>query len=209
MKHSAAISAGLAPILLAAVLIAGSGLGHAQSSQDNDDCHGRGNASLDQVIGGCTAMIQNGHLSGQDLANAYYNRGLAHSMKREFDPAIADLSQTVKLNPGDAEALDERGADYFGKSQFDLALADFSQSIRLDPKAFKAYYNRGTVYNAKSQWALAVADFTQAINLNSGIGAIYYNRAIAEDKLGRHDQAQADYAKAVQLDPHLNTPPQK
>lgn len=204
MKRTA-IAAGLAAVLMAAYAPA-----HAQSAQDSDMCHGRNNASFDQIIAGCTAVIQQGHLAGKDLANAYFNRGLAHSLKREYDPAIADLSQAVKLEPNDAEAFDERGADYFGKQDFDKALADFSQSISLDPKNFRAYQNRGAAYNAKSQWTQALADFNQAITLNPHIGQIYYDRAISEDKLGQHDQAQADYDKAVQLDPSLkNPPPQK
>jgi len=180
----------------------------AQSPQDSDNCHGRNNASFDQVIAGCTAVIQSGHVSGQDLVNAYYNRGQAHSLKREYDPAIQDLSQVLKLSPNDAEAFDGRGADYFGKGDFDKALADFNQSIRLDPKSFRAYQNRGAVYNAKGQWTQAADDFTKAIDLNPHVGQTYYSRAIAEDKLGQHDKAQADYAKAVQLDPTLNSPPQ-
>ncbi len=200
-----AIAAGLAVVLMAAYAPA-----YAQSAQDSDACHGRNKASYDQIIAGCTAVIQSGHLAGLDLVNAYFNRGLAHSLKLEYDPAIADLSQVVKLSPKDAEAFDERGTDYFGKQDFDKALADFSQSISLDPKNFRAYQNRGAAYNAKGQFDKAVADLTQAIGLNPHVGQTYYSRAIAYEKLGQHDKAQADYAKAVQLDPSLkNPPPQK
>ncbi len=204
MKRTA-IAAGLAAVLTAATAPA-----HAQSAQDSENCHGHNNASFDQIIAGCTAVIQQGHLAGQELANAYYNRGLAHSLKQEYDLAIADLDQVVKLAPNDAEAYDKRGADYFDKQDFDKALADFSQSIKLDPKNFRAYQNRGAVYNAKGQWTQAAADFTKAIGLNPHVGQIYYSRAISEDKLGQHDKAQADYDMAVKLDPNLkNPPPQK
>ena len=203
MKRTA-MAAALAVVLMAVYAPA-----HAQSAPDSDACHGRNNASFDQIIAGCTAVILKGNLAGQDLANAYYNRGLAHSLKSEYDLAIADLSQVVKLTPNDAEAYDKRGADYFDKRDFDKALADFSQSIKLDPKNFRAYQNRGAVYNAKSQWTQAAADFTQAIGLNPHVGQTYYSRAIAEDKLGQHDQAQADYDMAVKLDPSLKNPPQQ
>jgi tetratricopeptide (TPR) repeat protein len=199
MKQAAAIATGLALVLVAAPV-------RAQTAQDNDNCHGRNNASYDSIIAGCSAMIQYGHLTGPDLANLYYNRGLAHSLKREYDPAIQDLDQVLKISANDAEALAERGADYFGKQDFDHALADFDQSISLDPKSFRTYQNRGAVYNAKGLYDKAVADFTQAINLNAGIAQIYYSRAIAYDKLGQHDNANADYAKAAQLDPTLKRP---
>ncbi len=204
MKRTA-IAAGLAVVLMAAYAPA-----DAQFAQDSEMGHGHNHASFDQIIAGCTAVIQQGHLAGRDLANAYYNRGLAHSLKLEYDPAIADLSQVVKLAPNDAEAFDQRGFDYFGKQDFDQALADFNRSISLDPKSFRAYQNRGAVYNAKGQWTQAAADFTQAIGLNPHVGQTYFSRAIAEDKLGQHDKAQADYDTAVKLDPSLkNPPPQK
>jgi len=203
MKRTA-IAAGLAVVLMAAYAPA-----HAQSAPDSDACHGRNNASYDQIIAGCTAVIQSGHQSGQDLANAYFNRGLAHSLKLEYDPAIADLSQVVKLSPNDAEAFDQRGFDYFGKQDFDKALADFNRAIGLDAKSFRAYQNRGAVYNAKGQFDKAVADFTRAIGLDPHVGQIYYSRAIAYDKLGQHDKAQADYDQAVKLDPSLKNPPQQ
>src|SRR6202044_1091018 len=186
----------LAIVLMTAVAL-------AQTAQDKNDCLGRDNASYDQIIAGCTRVIELGGLSGQELAAAYFGRGMAYSLKTQPDLAIQDLDQVLKLTPDDATAFDERGAAYFSKGDFDHALTDFNQSIRLNPNDFTAYNNRGTIYYALSQWAKAVADFTLAIGLNPNVGRIYLSRAFALDKLGQQDQAKADYAKAIRLDPSL------
>lgn len=175
----------------------------AQSPQDKSNCLGRNNASNDQIIAGCTSMIQLGGLSGQELAAAYFSRGVAYSLKTQPDLAIQDLDQVLKLTPDDSTALDQRGAAYFSKGDLDHALADFNRSISLDPKDFAAYNNRGTIYYAQSQWAKAIADFTSAIGLNPNVARIYLSRAFALDKLGQQDQAKKDYAKAISLDPSL------
>jgi tetratricopeptide (TPR) repeat protein len=37
--------------------------------------------------------------SGQNLAFAFYNRGIAYSDKGQYDRAIQDFDQAVQLNP--------------------------------------------------------------------------------------------------------------
>jgi tetratricopeptide (TPR) repeat protein len=190
------VATAMAMFLLTAVAM-------AQTSQDKSNCLGRDNVSYDQIIAGCTSVIQLGGLSGQELAASYFSRGMAYSLKTQPDLAIQDLDQVLKLTPDDFTAFDERGAAYFSKGDFDHALTDFNQSIRLNPNDFTAYNNRGTIYYALSQWAKSVADFTFAIGLNPNVGRIYLSRAFALDKLGQQDQAKADYAKAIRLDPSL------
>jgi tetratricopeptide (TPR) repeat protein len=195
MKRTAAAAAAAMALLTVVAL--------AQSPQDKSNCLGRNNVSNDQIIAGCTAMIQSGGLGGRELAAVYFSRGFAHNLNSQPDLAISDLDQVLKLTPDDITAMEERGAAYFSKGDFDDALADFNQSIRLNPDDFKAYNNRGTIYYALGQWAKAVDDFTSAIGLNPNVGLVYYSRAFALDKLGQHDRARADYAKAIGLDPSL------
>ena len=52
--------------------------------------------SSDLAIGGCTALIQSGSLTDENLAIAFYNRGLAYYHKGEYDRAIADYNQAIR-----------------------------------------------------------------------------------------------------------------
>ena len=60
-------------------------------------------------IAGCTALIRSGQKSGDDLALAFLNRGLAHAEKGEFDWAIKDYDEAIRLDPANATALYARG----------------------------------------------------------------------------------------------------
>jgi tetratricopeptide (TPR) repeat protein len=62
----------------------------------------------DLSISRCTAMIQTGH----NLAVAFSSRGTAYARKGQYDRAIEDLDQAIRLNPNDAVAFDNRGATY-------------------------------------------------------------------------------------------------
>ena len=55
-------------------------------------------------------------------------------MKGEFDKAIADYTESIRLNPQRAETYWGRGHAYAEKGEFDKAIADFTESIRLDPR---------------------------------------------------------------------------
>jgi len=76
-------------------------------------------------------------------------RGEAHYAKGDYDGAIADFSEAIRLDPKFAIAFSGRGLAYSAKGDHDRAIADFNEAIRLDPKSRIAFYNRGLAYDAK------------------------------------------------------------
>ena len=81
--------------------------------------------------------------------HAYNNRGFARADKKEYDKAIADFSEAIRLDPKDATAYYNRGIAWAGKNEYDKAIADYSEAIRLDPKDASAYINRGAAWSYK------------------------------------------------------------
>ena len=62
-------------------------------------------------IKGCTALIQSLTETRNNLAIAHSNRGITYSDKGDFDRAIADYEQALKLNPELAAALNSLAWD--------------------------------------------------------------------------------------------------
>ena len=79
-------------------------------------------------------------------ACAYHNRGYAWYGKKEYDKAIADYNEAIRLDPKDAMAYYNRGCAWSGKKEYDKAIADYNEAIRLDPGIAYAYYNRGVAF---------------------------------------------------------------
>ena len=100
-----------------------------------------------------------------DLAIAYANRGSVWMQKKQYDKAIADLSEAIRLDPELAGLYGNRGRAWFQKKEFDRAISDLDQCIRLDPKAPEFYLYRGRGWFAKSEYDKAIADYTSAIRL--------------------------------------------
>ena len=81
-------------------------------------------------IRGCTEFIQQGP-DAKNLANAYYNRGNAHSSRKDYARAIADYSKTIQINPRHAHAYNNRGRAYWAKKDYDRAIADQTKAIEI------------------------------------------------------------------------------
>jgi tetratricopeptide (TPR) repeat protein len=73
---------------------------HAQTTAQIERCVNEANVySPDLQIEGCTAAIQSRRLRGKDLARSLYNRGTAYYKKRDYDRAVADYTEAIRLDP--------------------------------------------------------------------------------------------------------------
>src|SRR5215475_12274825 len=72
-------------------------------------CNGADRTSPDVQIDGCTSLIDSGKQTPQALVIAYNNRGNAYMAKGEYDRAVQDYGESIKLNPNYARAFNNRG----------------------------------------------------------------------------------------------------
>ena len=142
-------------------------------------------------------------LDQKKIADAHYNCGNAYFMQGDFDRAIQDYSETIKLNPHFADAYNNRGNAYSDKGDFDQAIQDYSKAIELKPDLAEAYYNRGVAYGIKSEFDRAIQDFDKAIKLKSDFAEAYNIRGMAYSNKRNFDQAIQDFDKAIELNPDL------
>ena len=172
------------------------GFGGAAAADDWETC---ANASGDTAIAACTRALASPRFKGRDLVRLYYNRGIEYDEKRDYDRAIADYNEVIRLDPIYAKAYCDRGNAWRNKGDLDRAIADYNEAIRLDPKA-KTYNNRGIASRAKGDLDRAIADYNEAIRLDPKDAAYYNNRGNAWRNKGDLDRAIADYNEAIRLD---------
>src|SRR6516164_2690978 len=80
----------------------------AQTPQERGWCEGEDAATVDQRIDGCSAVIKAARDKGDKLAEAFNNRGVGYRLKGDYDRAIADYNQAIKLNAKFAVAYNNR-----------------------------------------------------------------------------------------------------
>ena len=134
---------------------------------------------------------------------AVNNRGIAYAKKGQYDRAIEDFDQAIRLDPKYARAFYDRGNAYAAKAQYDRAIEDYDQAIRLNPKYTFAFYNRGNAYAAKAQYDHAIEDYDQAIRLDPKYAFAFITRGNAYKAKAQYDRAIEDFDQAIGLDPKL------
>jgi tetratricopeptide (TPR) repeat protein len=121
--------------------------------------------------------------------------------RRQFDLALQDCDEAVRISPNQAWVLTNRGLARFETRAFDEAIADFTEAIRLEPRDAKLYFDRGLAWGHKGDHDRAIADFNQVLRLDPGKATAYYSRAIAWKSKAEYGKALADYEGAIRLDP--------
>lgn len=130
-----------------------------------------------------------------DLADTAYR-------ETNYDQAINNYAEVIRLKPDAAEAFNGRGGAYYFKGSNDLALADFNEAIRLKPDFDKAFNNRGTLSaRAWHDQDKAIADYTVAIRLKPDDAETFYNRGNSYGINGDVTRALADFDEAIRLNP--------
>lgn len=72
-------------------------------------------------------------------------RGNAHYAQQEYDQAIADYTEVIRLDPKFSAAYFNRGNAYVAQQKYAEAIADFNEATHIDPKNGQAFCNLGGV----------------------------------------------------------------
>jgi tetratricopeptide (TPR) repeat protein len=145
----------------------------AESPKDWADCASN---EPDRSIAGCDKIIARAKDTKANLAIAYSNRGNDYQSKGEHDKAIADYTQSIKLNPAEPGPRRNRGWSHGQKHEFDLALDDYNQTLKLKASYPGIYYDLGWTYAAKKDHARALNFYNRAIELDKTNPNIYNDR---------------------------------
>ena len=196
------------PALCACLLLGTATASLGQSMQEHlTKCM---SADPDTRIAACTAIIQAPvanlmaglHVgkASENLSAAYNNRGDAYYKKGDYDRAIPDFSEAIRLSPSFGYYR-ERGIAYIGKGDYDQAIQDFSEAIRLNPNDAFSYVYRGEAYDHKRDYDSAIQDFNEAIRQSSKNSRAYGSRGQAYREKDDYDRAIDDYSEAIRLNP--------
>ena len=164
-------------------------------------------------------------------AGTFLDRGILFASRGDYEMAIADFTEAIRLNPEMSAAYSMRGRALFasvsrvinvGKNfsgldtittsgrvspeqarVIDRAIGDFTQAIRLAPNSASAYGERGVAYANKGDFDHAITDYNQALRINPNLAEAYNNRGNAYSDKRDYDRAIADFKQAIRINPNL------
>src|SRR5689334_1148404 len=133
------------PALMVAALAFTAASALAQTPQQREACY-RTSAADDQTISTCTAVIQGGKESQDNQAIAYYNRGIGYQNRKDYELALKDYDQALRLRPNYSSAFNNRGNVFQSLRKYERAVQDYDQATRIAPNDPLPYNNRGNAW---------------------------------------------------------------
>jgi tetratricopeptide (TPR) repeat protein len=122
----------------------------------------------------------------------------------EFDRALRDGEEAVRLNPTSTAWKNNRGEVFIKRKEYDKAVAEFTDILNSNPRYFFALYNRSEAYLRSKQFAKAKQDLEAALENEDKVPGLHMNlaRVLAtapDPKLRDGKRALKEATKAVDM----------
>jgi tetratricopeptide (TPR) repeat protein len=148
-----------------------------------------------------TALLDRADLETCWRAAALDWRGYVHYLADQYEEALADLGEAVRLVPEEAEYWADRAETYRLMERYEEALADLNRAIELKPDYAWAIASRGETYRQMERYEEALADFNRAIELDSDYAWAIASRGQTYGQMERYEESLADFNCAIELKP--------
>lgn len=153
--------------------------------------------SAEEAIPYFTARIKR---NGKD-AFAYAQRASAKRMQQDYEGAIADFGEAIRLDPRKPAYRNNRGVLWSAKGEHDRALMDYEEAIRLDSKVAIYHHNCGHAYQIKKEYDKALGALDEAIRLVPGFSDALKDRGVTYFLKQKYPLAITDYDESIRLNP--------
>jgi protein O-mannosyl-transferase len=132
------------------------------------------------------------------------NLGIALSQEKQFQEAIANFREAIRLQPNYAEAHNNLASTLGDQRKFIEALAHFQEALRLKPNYAEAHNNLGNTLSAMMNFEKAVAHYKEAIRIQPDYSEAHFNLGNTLGKQKEFEKAIAHYKEAIKLQPKFS-----
>jgi tetratricopeptide (TPR) repeat protein len=152
-------------------------------------------------------------LAETSLHLAYFNRGnfsktigdeldSGNDLAMEnYDKAIADYDEAIKLKPNNDIYHNSRGEVFFSKKQYDKAIVPYNRAIELEPNNITYHTNRDASFLAIGDYNAIIENYHHNVKKLKPESAVYYNNlGEAYFYSGNYVSAKKYYRRAISRD---------
>ena len=139
--------------------------------------------------------------SNPQLASLYVQRGQAYFELHEFEKAIADYDQALRLDDNTDDAYFGRGMARGRNGQIKQGIADLTVYIERHPDNSRAYTKRGVRNIWLGDYVQAEADLRKAIALDANNAEAHDDLGVMLARKGQYKKALAAFEQVVNIDP--------
>ena len=139
-------------------------------------------------------------------ADEFFNIGECHYELEEYEKAIENIDDAIKLNPNEDRYFILRGSSKYLSDQYEEAIKDFDEAIKLDPENEYSWDFRGRSKYFSGQKEEAIKDLDKAIKLDPENPYSWDIRGRSKYFSCQYEEAIKDLDKAIKLDPENSDP---
>jgi len=125
------------------------------------------------------------HKYASDLAAVYQGRGYTAAKNQQFQEAVQDFTEALKIKSNDPRIYEQRAAAEMKVYDYDKALADYSEASKLKPNEVRYYNYRAYIYETKEDTQNSMAETDKALKIDP-------NNQEAKGRKQRLEQKQAE-----------------
>ena len=132
--------------------------------------------------------------------------GLAYLQAEEYDFAMAELVEAIKLNPDNRDNLAAQANYHLGNAllaidRAALAVNAFREALKLGWRDAGVYLALGQALTSQGKFDDAIAQYREALRLAPGATEAYAGLGLAYEASGRVDEAVTQYERYLQSAP--------
>jgi tetratricopeptide (TPR) repeat protein len=133
-------------------------------------------------------------------AQAFILRGRAQKALGNFNDAISDFDEAIKLDPRFLMAYLYRGEAKDKINHTYDAIAECDRAIAIDPNFSRAWFQKALWETKMLNYTGAIADLDHLIAIDPSYPEVYYRRGLAK-RLGYHYGVVEDMGKEIEHNP--------
>ena len=126
-------------------------------------------------------------------ADEFFNIGECHYELEEYEKAIENIDDAIKLNPNEDRYFILRGSSKYFSDQYEEAIKDFDEAIKLDPEDPYSWDFRGRSKYFSGQKEEAIKDLDKAIKLDPENFDPWNFRGLCNFNLDENEEAIDDF----------------
>ncbi|MBC8283407.1 MAG: tetratricopeptide repeat protein [Nitrospinae bacterium] len=136
------------------------------------------------------------------LIRPYNNLGQAHDKLGNYDQAIEEFQQALKINPNYFFGLNNLGNIYGKQRKYEEAIPYFKKALDQKSDYSPAHYNIARAYHLIGKRQEAIEAYRKAIQYNPYFEQAFYNLAYLAMELSSFDEAIENFNKFLKMQPN-------
>jgi len=138
------------------------------------------------------------------LAELYYREAKTFSGANNFDEALAEVDNAIKIDLRNSDYFNLRGSILRKIGRYPQAYNDFKMAINISLRNYEAYNNLGNLFALAKDFKNAESNFRRAIKLNADFTDAYFNLGLLYLENNKTKEAAECFKKAIVLNSDHN-----